>query len=71
MSDAADFLYPFIEGDERDVGTLLVDLSRSAEAKVTASAELRRTTLDNSTHEQADKDETTHCSVSSERVHDP
>ena len=49
MSDAADFLYPFIEGDERDVGTLLVDLSRSAEAKVTASAELRRTTLDNST----------------------
>jgi D-sedoheptulose 7-phosphate isomerase len=27
----------------------LVDLSRSAEAKVTASAELRRTTLDNST----------------------
>ncbi len=49
MSDAADFLYPFIEGDERDVGTLLDDLSRSAEAKVAASAELRRTTLDNST----------------------
>jgi D-sedoheptulose 7-phosphate isomerase len=49
MSDAADFLYPFIEGDERDVGSLLVDLGHSAEAKVTASAELRRTTLDNST----------------------
>ena len=49
MSDAADFLYPFIEGDERDVGSLLVDLGRSAEGKVAASAELRRTTLDNST----------------------
>jgi len=48
MSDAADFLYPFIEGNERDVGSLLVDLGRSAEGKVAASAELRRTTLDNS-----------------------
>jgi len=48
MSDAADFLYPFIEGDERDVGSLLVDLGRSAEGKVAASAELRRTALDNS-----------------------
>jgi len=48
VSDSTDFLYPFIEGDERDVGSLLIDLSRSAEAKVTASAELRRTTLANS-----------------------
>jgi D-sedoheptulose 7-phosphate isomerase len=45
VSDAADFLYPFIEGDERDAGTLLTDLSTSAEAKVAASAALRRTTL--------------------------
>jgi D-sedoheptulose 7-phosphate isomerase len=45
VSDAADFLYPFIEGGERDVGSLLVDLSRSAESKVTASADLRRITL--------------------------
>ena len=49
MSDAADFLYPFIEGDERDAGSLLVDLGRSAEAKVAASAELRRLTLERST----------------------
>jgi len=49
VSDAADFLYPFIEGDERDAGALLVDLARSAEAKVAASAELRRTTLLHST----------------------
>jgi D-sedoheptulose 7-phosphate isomerase len=48
VSDAADFLYPFIEADERDAGSLLVDLSHSADAKVTASAELRRTTLDKS-----------------------
>jgi len=49
VSDAADFLYPFIEGDERDAGSLLVDLGRSAEAKVAASAELRRLTLERST----------------------
>jgi len=49
VSDAADFLYPFIEGDERDAGSLLVDLGRSAEAKVAASAELRRLTLEGST----------------------
>jgi D-sedoheptulose 7-phosphate isomerase len=48
VSDGANFLYPFIEGDERDAGTLLVDLSQSAQAKVTASAELRRVTLEQS-----------------------
>ncbi len=41
-----DFLYPFIEGDEREVGPLLDDLARSAEAKASASQTLRTTTLD-------------------------
>lgn len=40
-----DFLYPFIEGDERDSGALLEDLGRSAEAKATLSATLRSDTL--------------------------
>ena len=39
------FLYPFIEGDERDAGSLLVDLGRSAVAKAETSAELRAETL--------------------------
>jgi len=41
-----DFLYPFIDGEERDAGALLEDLARSAEAKAAASDDLRRTTLD-------------------------
>ena len=45
MSDATDFLYPFIEADERDTGALLVDLSESARAKARTSAELHRATL--------------------------
>lgn len=45
MSEATDFLYPFIEADERDAGTLLQDLARSARGKQQASADLRRTTL--------------------------
>jgi D-sedoheptulose 7-phosphate isomerase len=40
-----DFLYPFIEGDERDAGTLLEDLARSAEAKAVLSTSLRVATL--------------------------
>lgn len=40
-----DFLYPFIERDERDVGSLLEDLTRSAEAKIDMSATLRAATL--------------------------
>jgi D-sedoheptulose 7-phosphate isomerase len=35
-----DFLYPFIDGDERDPGALLVDLAASADAKTTASLQL-------------------------------
>lgn len=46
MSDATDFLYPFIEGGERDVGALLTDLSQSARVKAVDSDDLRRTTLE-------------------------
>jgi D-sedoheptulose 7-phosphate isomerase len=45
VSEATNFLYPFIESDERDVEALLTDLTHSARAKVEASAELRRATL--------------------------
>jgi D-sedoheptulose 7-phosphate isomerase len=48
MSDATDFLYPFIEGDERDAGALLTDLSQSARGKVLDSDDLRRRTLEHS-----------------------
>ena len=48
MSDATDFLYPFIEADERDPGALLLDLSESARAKVRTSDALRRVTLETS-----------------------
>ena len=41
-----DFLYPFIERDERDAGSLLEDLTRSARSKADMSAALRSTTLD-------------------------
>jgi D-sedoheptulose 7-phosphate isomerase len=40
-----DFLYPFIEADERDAPALLADLARSAEAKAAESRTLRTTTL--------------------------
>ena len=49
MSDATDFLYPFIEADEHDAGALLTDLSESARAKARTSAELRQLTLERST----------------------
>ncbi len=48
MSESSDFLYPFLEADERDSGALLVDLKRSAEAKAHASAALRAATLEES-----------------------
>jgi D-sedoheptulose 7-phosphate isomerase len=41
-----DFLYPFIEADERDPTALLADLARSAEAKATESRILRMATLE-------------------------
>lgn len=40
-----DFLYPFIEGDERDSGALLTNLAASAGAKAAASLALRDATL--------------------------
>ncbi len=40
-----DFLYPFIEADERDAGGLLVDLAHSADAKFETSAALQAQTL--------------------------
>ncbi len=40
------FLYPFIEGDERDAESLLADLATSAEAKWDQSERLRRATLE-------------------------
>lgn len=45
MPETTDFLYPFIEGDETDAGTLLEDLARSAGGKWRQSAELRTATL--------------------------
>ncbi len=39
------FLYPFIEGDERDAPSLLADLATSAEAKWAQSEGLRQATL--------------------------
>jgi D-sedoheptulose 7-phosphate isomerase len=40
-----DFLYPFIDAEERDAGSLLADLASSAEAKAGASRDLARRTL--------------------------
>ena len=53
MPEGTDFLYPFIEGDERDADALLVDLGRSAAAKAEESARLRSATL---TRSRADLD---------------
>ena len=43
--EASDFLYPFIEGDERDAESLLADLAGSAQGKWAQSAGLREETL--------------------------
>lgn len=48
-----DFLYPFIEGDERDAGGLLTDLAASAQAKGAESARLRAATMQRSAPEVA------------------
>ncbi len=40
-----DFLYPFIDREERDAGSLVADLARSAAAKAADSSALRATTL--------------------------
>jgi D-sedoheptulose 7-phosphate isomerase len=46
-----DFLYPFIDGDERDAGSLLTDLAASSRAKAAESAGLRAATLERSAAE--------------------
>ena len=46
MSEETDFLYPFIEGHERDPSTLLVDLAASASAKVATSVALQSATIE-------------------------
>ena len=43
--EATDFLYPFIENEERDAEGLLADLARSAEGKWQQSSDLRTATL--------------------------
>lgn len=40
------FLYPFIESEETDAGSLLVDLAASARGKAAESARLQRASLD-------------------------
>jgi D-sedoheptulose 7-phosphate isomerase len=45
VAEDTDFLYPFIEGDERDAGALLVDLASSVEAKVADGDALRVVTF--------------------------
>jgi D-sedoheptulose 7-phosphate isomerase len=44
-SEPTGFLYPFIEAEERDGTKLLVDLARSADAKITESESLRAASL--------------------------
>jgi D-sedoheptulose 7-phosphate isomerase len=45
VPEGTDFLYPFIEGDERDAGPLLLDLARSAAGKHENSVALQTATL--------------------------
>jgi D-sedoheptulose 7-phosphate isomerase len=44
--EPTNFLYPFIDAQEDDPGSLLADLAASAQAKAAESLELRRSTLD-------------------------
>ncbi|MGA5535538.1 D-sedoheptulose-7-phosphate isomerase [Mycolicibacterium nivoides] len=44
--EATNFLYPFIDSQESDAGSLLADLAASAQAKAAESAALRRSTLE-------------------------
>ena len=45
VDEPTNFLYPFIDGGERDTGALLTDLTNSALAKAAESAALRNSTL--------------------------
>ena len=44
--EPTDFLYPFIESEETDAGSLLDDLASSARGKAAESARLQRESLD-------------------------
>lgn len=46
--EPTNFLYPFIDAQEHDRGSLLVDLAASAQAKAAESAALRRSTVESS-----------------------
>lgn len=50
-AEGTNFLYPFIDADERDPAALLVDLASSAEAKGGESARLRSLTMDQCAHD--------------------
>ena len=45
MGESTGFLYPFIEADERDPGTLLTDLAASARQKARESSALQRSSV--------------------------
>jgi D-sedoheptulose 7-phosphate isomerase len=47
-SEPTGFLYPFIDSEERDSASLLVDLARSAQEKIADSRALRSATLERS-----------------------
>jgi D-sedoheptulose 7-phosphate isomerase len=47
-TEGTDFLYPFIDGGERDAGSLLTDLAASSQAKAAESTTLRAATLERS-----------------------
>ena len=46
MAEGTDFLYPFIEGDERDAAPLLADLATSVRVKSTMSSQVRAGALE-------------------------
>jgi D-sedoheptulose 7-phosphate isomerase len=46
LDEPTNFLYPFIDGNERDSAALLADLATSASLKAAESAALRRSTLE-------------------------
>jgi D-sedoheptulose 7-phosphate isomerase len=45
VAEPTNFLYPFIDSEERDAGSLLVDLAESARGKMDQSRELQLATL--------------------------
>ncbi|MDX1882172.1 SIS domain-containing protein [Mycolicibacterium sp. 120270] len=46
LDEPTNFLYPFIDADEKDAAALLADLAASASAKAAESAALRRSTVE-------------------------